>query len=95
RAADIRREALGPRSPRYGSVLLGVGNARRHQDEWEGAAEAYREGIDIFRALGPVPAVVLHDYAEVLRALGRVDEARAVEEEAEAVEATRSESESG
>jgi serine/threonine-protein kinase len=82
--ADIRRSAFGADSPRYGSLLLGVANARRNQGNWAGAAEAYAEAIAILRAPGPVHQQALADYAQVLRALGRDSEAEEVEREAEA-----------
>jgi eukaryotic-like serine/threonine-protein kinase len=80
RATEIRREMLGPDNPRTISTLLGVANMSRLEQEWEESAEAYAEAVRYLRPDG-VTDVLLRDYAQVLRALGRESEARALDEE--------------
>jgi serine/threonine-protein kinase len=80
RATEIRREMLGPDNPRTISTLLGVANMSRLEQEWEESAEAYAEAIRYLRPDG-VTDVLLRDYAQVLRALGREPEALALDEE--------------
>jgi tetratricopeptide (TPR) repeat protein len=80
RATEIRREMLGPDNPRTISTLLGVANMSRLEQEWEESAEAYAEATRYLRPDG-VTDVLLRDYAQVLRALGRETEAAALDEE--------------
>jgi eukaryotic-like serine/threonine-protein kinase len=81
RATEIRQSRLGPDHPAAVSTLLGVANMRRLQDDWPGAAEAFSEAIGHLRRSGPVHPQILTDYALVLRELGRVGEAEALEAE--------------
>ncbi len=87
RATEIRQTRLGPDHPAAVSTLLGVANTRRLQENWPGAAEAFGEAVGLLRRSGPVHPIILTDYALVLRELGRVGEAEAIEQEARESEA--------
>jgi eukaryotic-like serine/threonine-protein kinase len=91
RATAIRRDMLGRGHPAAVSTLLGMANMRRLQENWAGSAEAYEEAIGYLRGSGPVAPEALTDYGQVLRVLGRIDEAEALEAEALQVEAAAEE----
>jgi eukaryotic-like serine/threonine-protein kinase len=81
RATEIRRKTIGVDNPRYASTLLGVANARRQLGKWSASEAAYGEALGILRPLGKIPPEALSDYAQVLRKLGRAEDARAAERE--------------
>ncbi len=70
--AAARAYAAGTaRWPQDPSLALALGNAHYHQGDLEGAAAAFRRGIDA----GAPPALLYNNLAHVLAELGRLDEA--------------------
>ena len=89
--ADIRSEQLGSDNPRTAYGLMGVANMQRQLGDLSDSANNFEAAFVVLRPLNQVPSAALRDYAEVLRGLGRTEDARIAEDEAEAMDRAREE----
>ncbi len=92
-ALRLYQERLGEEHPVVASVLFNIAVVNSKQKKYEQAADGFRDAIALHeKALGPGSALLLAPldrYAEVLRKLGRADEAKAAEKRAKQIRGNR------
>ena len=89
RLAVTEAEKIGPNDPKLATSLLNLGNCLRSQGKYPDAEASYKRAIEVKeKSAGPLHndlVPYLENYAKMLRAAGREQEANKMQNKAQAI----------